>query len=156
MGNTVLCIAAREGYLDMVEYLINEAVTLARAGRGRPPFPAFAPVVKRCNYSHKNNAGNTPLHLALTHPGSRKAERTGPLWPKRPEQRTKYEKPQIGEVSLQPTVCVKANPPPHPPRPQCGVVYDGMQAGQLEIVARLVAAGADVNATNCRVSVCCT
>lgn len=43
----------------------------------------------------KNNAGNTPLLLALTHPDQRKCERHAPMFPKNCNH---YLQPQVGEV----------------------------------------------------------
>ena len=45
MGNTYLCIACREGYLELCDYLISEGVSLATAHL--PPFTPMSVVVKR-------------------------------------------------------------------------------------------------------------
>ena len=50
MGNTFLCIACREGYLELADYLISEAMSLGMAHL--PPFVPMTVVVKR--YDHTN------------------------------------------------------------------------------------------------------
>lgn len=45
MGNTYLCVACREGYLELADYLISEAMSLGMAHM--PPFVPMTVIVKR-------------------------------------------------------------------------------------------------------------
>ena len=56
----------------------------------------------RSDLNHRNNAGDTPLLLALTHPDMRKRERGAKNWPKDSDH---YLQPQVGEVCGSPAAC---------------------------------------------------
>lgn len=72
-GDTLLSIATREGYFDLVEYLVNDARSIETPKT--PPWDGRTPVVVRADPGHRNLAMKTPLHFAVTPAEERKCER---------------------------------------------------------------------------------